>query len=253
MSDVIRFTSGSLNPVNLFKTISYKIRFAQDNPDYFYPAGIWVFCGPQGSGKTLSCVQTLKEMLKEYPKAMVVSNLDIKGLDRPYIPFTDYSQLKELSNGTNGIIFVLDEIHILWNSLESKEIPISEMACFCQMRKDRRVILATSQKYNRIAKPIREQLQYVIDCHNLLQLIQWNRIIDPNEGEEKDGSLIANCIGTNVWFHSPSLYGSYDTLFKIEKAERKKKKVERKKENGTNGNKTVHGSNQLSASGGNSV
>ena len=144
MSDIKEFTRGSLNPKNLFRTLRYKLLFARNNPDYFYPAGIWAFCGPQGSGKTLSMVQTLKKMVAAYPNVMVVSNLEIHGLDVPVIPFESYEQLLTLSNGVNGIIFALDEIHVLWNSLESKEIPISEMATFCQMRKDRRVILGTS-------------------------------------------------------------------------------------------------------------
>lgn len=223
MSDIKKYTQGSINPIHALETLHYKLLFARDNPDYFYPAGIWVFCGPQGSGKTLSAVQTLKAMLEDYPKAIVCSNLDIKGLDRPIIPFTDYSQLEQLDNGIYGVIFFIDEIHVLWNSLESKEIPISEMACFCQMRKARRVILGTSQKYNRIAKPIREQLQYVIDCRNFFGLLQWNDIIDPNEGEETDGRLTGEKIATRIWFHRPALYDSYDTLFKIEKAHREPK------------------------------
>ena len=153
MSDVMQYTKGSKNPKHIFNTLKYKLLFARDNPDYFYPSGIWVFCGAQGSGKTLSAVKCLKEILKEYPKAKVCSNLELKGIDQEIIPFTDYSQLSELSNGVNGIIFLLDEIHVLWNSLESKDISISEMACFCQMRKDRRVIIGTSQVYGRIAKP----------------------------------------------------------------------------------------------------
>lgn len=221
MSDIKKYTSGSLNPKHLADTFAYKIAFARDNPDYFYPAGIWVFCGPQGSGKTLSAVACLKSMLKDYPKALVCSNIEVKGIDRPVIPFTDYRQLSELSNGIEGIIFLLDEIHVLWNSLESKDIPISEMASFCQMRKDRRVILGTSQVYGRIAKPIREQLQYVIDCHNFFQILQHNIILDPAEGIEKDGHVEAKVLRNQYWFHSPELYRSYDTLFKIEKAKRK--------------------------------
>lgn len=221
MKDVMQFTNGSKNPKNLVDTLSYKIRFARDNPDYFYPSGIWVFCGPQGSGKTLSAVKCLKEMVKSYPKVKVCSNLEIKGLETEIIPFTDYSQLSELSNGVEGIIFLLDEIHVLWNSLESKEIPISEMACFCQMRKDRRVIIGTSQVYGRIAKPIREQLQFVIDCHNLFNLVQVNTVIDPSEAIEKDGHITGNLIGRQIWLHSPDLYDSYDTLFKIKKADRR--------------------------------
>lgn len=228
MSDIKQYLSGSLNPKHALATIKHNILFARNNPDYFYPAGIWVFCGPQGSGKTLSAVQCLKKMCKEYPKAIVCSNLSISGIDNTMIPFEDYEQLKTLDNGIEGIIFFLDELHILWNSLESKDIPISEMACFCQMRKNRRVIIGTSQVYSRIAKPIREQLQYAIDCRNYLGLLQVNQILDPSESIEKNGVLEAKHIGTKFWFHNPALYHSYDTLFKIEKAnrtlpERKKK------------------------------
>lgn len=220
MSDIKEYTKGSVNPANMARTVGFNIRFARDNPDYFYPAGIWVFCGPQGSGKTLSMVQTLKRMLKDYPKAKVCSNIAIHGIKNEVIPFTDYDQLLKLSNGIYGIIFVIDELHVLWNSLESKEIPISEMATFCQMRKDRRVILGTSQVYFRIAKPIREQLQYVIDCKNFFKLIQVNEVLDPAYSVEKDGHLDASKVCTRIWFHTPELYRSYDTLFKIQKAKR---------------------------------
>lgn len=222
MSNIKDYLSGSLNPVNAFKTIYHNILFARNNPDYFYPAGIWVFCGPQGSGKTLSAVQCLKKMCAEYPKAIVCTNIDIKGIENQMIPFTDYDQLKTLDNGIEGIIFFLDELHILWNSLESKDISISEMACFCQMRKNRRVIIGTSQVYSRIAKPIREQLQYAIDCKNFFGILQFNTILDPAESIEKNGNLEAKKVGVKFWFHHPDLYNSYDTLFKIEKAQRNK-------------------------------
>lgn len=222
VKDIVHYTKGSKNIKNIFSTLRYKARFACDNPDYFYPAGIWVFTGAQGSGKTLSAVKCLKKICEEYPKALICSNLDIKGLDREIIPFTDYSQLSELSNGIEGVIFLLDEIHVLWNSLESKDIPISEMACFCQMRKDRRVIIGTSQVYGRIAKPIREQLQYVIDCKEFFfGLVQFNKVLDPSDTIEKDGHVGCAVIKNQIWFHSPKDYESYDTLFKIKKADRK--------------------------------
>lgn len=222
------YLGGSVNVVNIFKTIRHNILFARNNPDYFYPSGIWVFCGPQGSGKTLSAVQCLQKICKEYPKAKVCTNLDVKGIDNEIIQFTDYEQLEKLDNGIYGIIFFLDELHILWNSLESKDIPISEMACFCQMRKNRRVIIGTSQVYSRITKPIREQLQYVIDCKNYFGLVQVNRVLDPSESIEKNGTIEATCLGTQIWLHRPELYDSYDTLFKINRAERKEIKKNRR-------------------------
>ena len=227
MSEIQDFLNGSLNPKNAIKTIKHNIMFARNNPDYFYPSGIWVFCGPQGSGKTLSAVQCLQKICKKYPKAKVVTNMRVTGIDNDIIVFTDYEQLKTLNNGIEGLIFFLDELHILWNSLESKDIPISEMACFCQMRKNRRVIIGTSQVYSRIAKPIREQLQYAIDCKNYFGLLQVNKILDPSESIEKNGNIEAKLVVTKIWFHKPELYNSYDTLFKIEKANRKQ--IERKR------------------------
>lgn len=224
MSKISDYLRGSLNPKNAIATIKHNILFARNNPDYFYPDGIWVFCGPQGSGKTLSAVQCLQKICKEYPKALVVSNLDVKGIDNTIIPFEEYEQLKEMDNGIYGIIFFLDELHVLWNSLESKDIPVSEMACFCQMRKNRRVIIGTSQVYSRIAKPIREQLKFAIDCRNFFGLLQMNTVLDPAESVEKNGVMEAKIVGRHFWFHKPELYKSYDTLFKIERAKRIEKK-----------------------------
>lgn len=231
MSGVKEYLAGSKNPLNIAKTVRHNIQFARDNPDYFYPAGIWIFCGAQGSGKTLSAVQCLQKICKEYPKAWVCTNMEVRGIENKIIPFTDYSQLEELDNGIYGIIFFLDEIHVLWNSLESKDIPISEMACFCQMRKNRRVIIGTSQVYSRMAKPIREQLQYVIDCRNYFGCVQYNTVLDPTESIERNGVCEAKIVCTRIWFHKPELYNSYDTLFKIQKANRKEERKGRK--NGT--------------------
>lgn len=219
-----QYFRGSHNLVNFFRSMLFNLRFYRNNPDYLDPCGTWVFCGAQGSGKTLSAVKCVKQLLKEYPKALLCSNLNINGLDREIIPFTDYEQLMQLSNGIEGVIFLIDEIHVLWNSLESKNIPISEIAIFSQMRKDRRIVIGTSQVYSRIAKPIREQLRYVIMCRNIAKYIQYNQIVDPNVNGytgEHDGELDGAIIGSSWFFHSPADYESYDTLNKIMRPARK--------------------------------
>lgn len=222
MSDK-EFFRGSKNPIGLFQSLHFDSQFYQAHPDFFHPCGIWVFTGPQGSGKTLSAVKCVKALKKNYPAAVVCSNLFIDLPD--VIPFTDYEQIKTLSNGEKGIIFLIDEIHVLWNSLESKNIPISEMAVFSQMRKDRRVIIGTSQVYGRIAKPIREQLRYAIVCKSYLKYLQVNQVLDPN-GEgcrgEDDGELDAERIYLSWFFHRPSDYVAYNTYTKINRLERKK-------------------------------
>lgn len=213
------FFTGSLNPRLLFANLKYKLWFVRNNPDYFYPAGIWVFTGPQGSGKTLSAVQCLCRLKAQYPLSVVVSNIELN-VPFEYEMFTDYSQLSEVDNGIQGVIFFLDEVHVLWNSLESKNISIAEMASFCQMRKARRVIIGTSQVYGRIAKPIREQLQWVVICRNFFDILQHNQLCDPMDTEERDGKIHPR-VKRHFWFfHSVANYQAYDTLRKVERAHR---------------------------------
>lgn len=228
MSQVSRYTAGSINPLRGFAAGAYTARYYMDNPLYFHPDGIWVFCGPQGSGKTISAVQCAREMADAYPAARVISNIDftLKGGELPEA-FERYEQLAEEDNGVCGLIFVLDEIHVLWNSLESKRIPISEMAALCQMRKSRRIILGTSQVYGRIAKPIREQLKYVINCSNLFHVLQHNVVCDPTKSIERNGHISPEVICEKWWFHTPELYQSYETLEKVRRIDRSMAKVER--------------------------
>ena len=63
------------------RPVIYSIRFRKNNPDYFYPSGTLIFCGPQGSGKTLSAVNYIIKLTHDYPKSILCTNTDI---DRVY-------------------------------------------------------------------------------------------------------------------------------------------------------------------------
>lgn len=222
------FFTGSHNPLDIFRSIKYDIEFQRANPDYFDPDGIWCFCGAQGQGKTLSAVQTLLRLHSVYPHAIIVSNMSINGIDT--IPFTDYDQIASTTNGLKGVIFFLDEAQSIWNCLESRGIPIEELATLCQNRKDRRVVIFTSQVYGRVAKQIREQYKYVVLCRKVLRFIQFNTVVNPvvdGYTSEDDGHFEGEVLKHSIFFHSPAAYNAYDTLNKIERMDRKKKKLER--------------------------
>ena len=69
---------GSLNPTRLFKWIKYKLGFAREHPEYFYPDGLSIFVGPQGSGKTLSAVNYVYKLMEYYPNALLVTNIELR-------------------------------------------------------------------------------------------------------------------------------------------------------------------------------
>ena len=74
---------------DLAASVKYKRAFRKANPTYFEPDGILVFCGPQGSGKTLSAVRYVLDLLRAFPRAILCSNVRIHGLPESvrYVPY----------------------------------------------------------------------------------------------------------------------------------------------------------------------
>lgn len=185
----------------------------------FIQNGLLVFCGSQGSGKTLSAVQYVKKLCIEYPRAILVTNTKISGLPAhtAVVPYDGIKSLTEHTNGLNGVIYFIDEIHLEFNSLESKSIPIEVMIEVSQQRKQRKHIVGTSQVYMRLAKPLREQIKNVVICKNFMKCIQFNKLIDGESSHEENGKLKFDTVKHFVWFHSPNLYNSYDTYAKMKR------------------------------------
>lgn len=145
--------------------------------DGFPYAGMWVFTGAQGSGKTLMMMHMVKEIHAQYPKALIVTNISIFGI--PCIPYKGIEDFDKYQNGADGVIFILDEIHVLFSSLESAKMPASQVAVWCQNRKNRRLILGTTQRFSRAAKPVREQTTWHYECRRpLLWVLYRYRVLD---------------------------------------------------------------------------
>lgn len=190
--------SGSHNPADLFRTVAYRFRHARENPTEFRQVGIRIFCGSQGSGKTLSAVQYVKRVLRRYPRCILVTNTDISGLPETtqVVEYDGINCLKNVNNGIEGVLYFIDEIHLELNSLESKNIDIDTMVELSQQRKQRKHIVGTSQVYMRMAKPLREQVKDIILCRNYFGLIQFNKHIDGFESYEENGKLVASVVAS---------------------------------------------------------
>ena len=216
--NLMSFLGGSLDISRAVDVAKYKRKFRKEHPEYFDPSGILVFCGPQGSGKTLSAVQYVTKLAEKYPQMILVSNVDIHGLaDKIKVyPYTGLSDLSKYNNGFAGVVFLIDEIQIEFNSLESKNIDPSVITEIAQQRKQRKHIVGTSQVFGRIAKPFREQFKYVMLCRCLFGCLQFNTLIDGEYAMvNDDGHIEAQKTKRFLWWHRPELYESYDTYAKI--------------------------------------
>lgn len=191
-------------------------KFKNRIPGELRCTGISIFTGPQGSGKSLSMIHYFKKIIMDYPKAIVVTNLqfnfDIPNQIVAYKGFEDF----KIENGIYGVIYILDEIHLILNSLESKGVPLSVIVELSQQRKQRKLILGTSQVYSRMAKPLREQIRNVLVCKNFFGILQFNYLIDAFNTSEKDGELKVQKLKCSWFFHSKEDYMAYDTYKKMD-------------------------------------
>lgn len=210
---------GSLDPRDAIDIIRYNRQFGVEHPDFYPYSGITIFSGPQGSGKTLSAVQYVLRLISAYPKSILVTNVAISGLPDDYQVF-DYNgvdSLVNINNGEYGVIYLIDEMHLEFNSLESKSIPIEVFTEISQQRKQRKHIIGTSQLFLRLAKPWREQVSRVIICDCLFGFLQHNIMYDGASILETSDGFVGHPIGNYWWFHNRGLYERYDTFAKIKR------------------------------------
>jgi len=219
---------------------------ARRDPDFFPFTGTQVYCGRQGSGKTISAVYHLLKIKKRYPHAIIVSNLEFTHIKHQRDSITNGNQLRliveridpskqyiffqtteelhlvltQVNNDFKGVIYLIDEIHTYFNALNSKNTPMHVFTEISQQRKQRKLIIGTSQIFMRLEKAFREQCDSLIMCKTLLGFWTFQKAYDGMElQQEYDGSLIGKVKRSGWFFHNREIRKSYDTYQKVVSSE----------------------------------
>ena len=196
--------------------ILFPRQFARDYfsrpADWFTYQGVIVYTGRQGAGKTIALVEQSMRMQQEFPSCKCISNLNYEHQDEE---LTHWRQLIDYKTGHKGVIVQMDEMQNWFSSNQSKNFPPELLEVITQNRKNRRVILGTSQCFNRLSKPLREQTTEVRKCITLFKSIT---IIHRQEPElDSQGEVIRWKHRGFYWFvHTPEIRESYDTYHVIE-------------------------------------
>lgn len=195
------------------------------NGKQFNLYGVTIFCGRQGSGKTISMVEMLDRIKTQFPDCVIVTNFGY--INQDYF-LTDWRQLLNIRNGEKGVVFAIDEIQNEYDNSKWQDFPEGILSVITQQRKQRIKILLTSQVYTRVVKQIREQCFEVIECKTLLgrwtrercfDAEDYNLLID-NPSPEKKFKM------RKLWRYSfiqsdfiRNQYNSYEVVEKMKKAE----------------------------------
>lgn len=153
------------------------VDFLRYDKDAFNLYGVWMFTGKQGSGKTMSLVYWLEKLRKRYPKVKIYTNMGYKFETEPLKSLNDLLD-EDKRNGTDGTIFVIDEIQNEFSASTSKNFPESVLSLVTQQRKNHVLILTTSQVFTRVSKPLREQCYRAIECRTIFNRYTMNKHYD---------------------------------------------------------------------------
>lgn len=193
--------------------------------EYFRPYGCWFYVGKQGSGKSMSLIHKLEQLRKRYPKAKIYTNMAYKFEDKPLKSLNDLLD-DSLYNGKYGTIFVIDEIQNEFSCRTSKDFPESLLSLITQQRKNKILILTTSQVFTRVSKPIREQCYRAIECQTFFGRYTRNKIYNgiayadsielPPDKKRKSNKKI----GLDCFVQSDYLRNCFDSYKLIERLSR---------------------------------
>lgn len=187
--------------------------FFQKNPDSMPYHGLYMVCGPQGSGKTITAIYLMRMWLQQYPLIKVRSNISISF---QHGQITHWEQLINVHNGEIGQIDFLDETQNWFSSNESKNFPPDMLQEITQERKKHKVIMGTSQVFTRLAKPLREQTTYLCEPHTIANCFTICLIYKPVLKD--DGTLLKKKFCKIFCFaHDDELRECYNTYERVER------------------------------------
>lgn len=184
----------------------------EKDPEFFKYQGLVIFEGRQGSGKTMSMVEFILRMQKEYPLAKTTTNFGLVSQNKE---LKDWRMLIDYKNGKQGVIVGMDELQNWFSSNDSKNFPAEMLGIITQNRKNRRIILGTSQNFYLLAKAIRSQATEVRRCTTLFGCLTIVKRVEPILDSEGNVQEWKNR-GMYFFVHNKELRNAYDTYKVIE-------------------------------------
>ena len=184
----------------------------EKDPEFFKYQGLIIFEGRQGSGKTMSMVEFIMRMQEEYPLAKTTTNFGLKSQNKE---LKDWRMLIDYKNDKQGVIVGMDELQNWFSSNDSKNFPPEMLGIVTQNRKNRRIILGTSQNFYLLAKAIRSQATEVRRCSTLFGCLTIVKRVEPILDSEGNVQEWKNR-GMYFFVHNKELRNAYDTYRVIE-------------------------------------
>lgn len=205
---------------NIFKLRDTKkyVKEYEKNTKYFPFWGTEINLGAQGSGKTIDMVYKAYNRIKDRPKTIILSNVDLLIPIKNEIRFfKNYEELAKHLTQLDpeypyGYLILIDELQNVLSDMYTRAIDPILLQLLSQQRKTSINILGTAQLYEKIPLGFRQynaQNGKLYECKKI-GLLQIVRAIDMDTVNYE--TISRRHIKSYKWyFHTVNLYKSYNT------------------------------------------
>lgn len=183
------------------------IDYARKDSDFFDAHGCIVFEGRQGGGKTISAVQYARELKRRFPECLVLSNTS---LDFEDLSLQDWKPLLNVKNDKYGVVCLIDEAQLWFNGRFASNFNLSCVGLISQNRKNKRVLLLTSQNFCQLDRQLRINCTELRKCFTFFGVLTVVSCFSPEMDSE--GNIKHNRFKRLYWYiQDDDLRGCYDT------------------------------------------
>ena len=174
--------------------------------------GVHIYVGLFGKGKTISMVKKAYDIAAAYPDVQILTNIKLKNFPAHTVikPLVNYKDIIEAPGNT---LILLDEISSILNSRrwDKEGVPPALLGQIMQIRKQRKMILATAQRFMHVDKLVRDITHTVRDCNTMLGRWTFVTYYDAYEYENQNAMKPAIPIAFDDYIQTDALRESYDT------------------------------------------
>ncbi|WP_417202841.1 zonular occludens toxin domain-containing protein [Acetoanaerobium sticklandii] len=190
--------------IDIYRYIKYKQWLLFDG------FGLHIFVGLFGKGKTISMVQLAYSYACRYPHLNIYTNIDLKDFPNPE-RITRLVNYNQIIDSPPDSLFVIDEISTLFQSRSWANFPMPLLSQLLQVRKNKKMIIATAQRFSHVDKLIRDVTYSVIDCNCIFKRWNFCTWYIAEDWEDKNPMSIPVPYNRSTFIQTDKLRNLYDT------------------------------------------
>lgn len=191
--------------IDLYRWIKYK------QWEDFNGFGLHIYVGLFGMGKTIAMVNSAYNLARRYKKMKILTNIELSNFP-PHTEITKLENYMQIVNCGPDTLILIDEISSLFQSRNWANFPMPLLSQLLQVRKSKKMIYATAQRFGHVDKLMRDVTYSVRDCNNFWKRFQFIKTYYAWEYEEQNIMMPAVPIAYSSFIATDACRQRYDTM-----------------------------------------